>query len=125
MGPPGPVRGTAARLAGLRHTGDRRPPRNRCPPAVATVPTAGAGPRPGWPAFAALLLVFLTAPAGHLPAPPWRWAVWVTGAGVLPHTLGTLTTPPGDFVYGQRDSTRATTAPLLTVGWMLVAVGLL
>jgi signal transduction histidine kinase len=84
-----------------------------------------AGPLLGWPAFAALVLVFLIAPDGHLPSPRWRWAVWVTGAGVLLHTLGTLTTPPGDFVYGQRDSTRAVTAPLLTVGWMLVAVGLL
>ena len=46
------------------------------------------------------------------------------GDGLVLHTLGTLTTPPGDFVYGQRDSTRAITAPLLTVGWMLVAVGL-
>jgi signal transduction histidine kinase len=84
-----------------------------------------AGPLLGWPAFAALVLVFLIAPDGHLPSPRWRWAVWVTGAGLALHTLGTLTTPPGDFVYGQRDSTRAITAPLLTVGWMLVAVGLL
>ena len=84
-----------------------------------------AGPLLGWPAFAALVLVFLLAPDGHLPSPRWRWAVWVTGVGLALHTLGTLTTPPGDFVYGQRDSTRAITAPLLTVGWMLVAVGLI
>ena len=83
-----------------------------------------AGPLLGWPAFAALVLVFLIAPDGHLLSPRWRWAVWVTGAGLALHTLGTLTTPPGDFVYGQRDSTRAITGPLLTVGWMLVAVGL-
>ncbi len=84
-----------------------------------------AGPLLGWPAFVALVLVFLLAPDGHLPSPRWRWAVWVTGIGLVLHTLGTLTTPPGDFVYGQRDSTRAITAPLLTGGWMLVAVGLL
>jgi signal transduction histidine kinase len=84
-----------------------------------------AGPLLGWPAFTALVLVFLIAPDGRLPSPRWRWAVWVTGAGLLLHTLGTLTTPPADFVYGQRDSTRAITEPLLTVGWMLVAVGLL
>ncbi|MCY4728538.1 hypothetical protein NYO98_19815 [Nocardioides sp. STR2] len=84
-----------------------------------------AAPLLGWPAFAALVLVFLLAPDGRLPSPRWRWAVWVTGAGVTLHTLGTLTTPPGDFVYGQRDSTRAVTAPLLTLGWMLVAVGLI
>ena len=84
-----------------------------------------AAPLLGWPAFAALVLVFLVAPDGRLPSPRWRWAVWVTGAGVALHTLGTLTTPPGDFVYGQRDSTRAITEPLLTLGWMLVAVGLI
>ena len=84
-----------------------------------------AAPLLGWPAFAALVLVFLLAPDGHLPSPRWRWAVWVTGIGLVLHTLGTLTTPPGDFVYGQRDSTRAITEPLLTLGWMLVAVGLI
>ncbi|MET0916363.1 MAG: hypothetical protein ABWY81_09225 [Jiangellaceae bacterium] len=84
-----------------------------------------AGPLLGWPAFAALVLVFLLAPDGRLPSHRWRWVAWVTGVGVVLHTLGTLTTPPGDFVYGQRDSARAITAPLLTLGWMLVAVGLL
>ena len=83
-----------------------------------------AGPLLGWPAFSALVLVFLLAPDGHLLSPRWRWAVGITLAGLILHTLGTLSTPPGDFVYGQRDSTRAITAPLLTVGWMLVAVGL-
>jgi signal transduction histidine kinase len=84
-----------------------------------------AAPLLGWPAFAALVLVFLLAPDGRLPSPRWRWAVWVTGTGLVLHTLGTLTTPPGDFVYGQRDSTRGITEPLLTLGWMLVAVGLI
>ena len=84
-----------------------------------------AAPLLGWPAFAALVLVFLLAPDGRLPSRRWRWAVWFTGAGVALHTLGTLTTPPGDFVYGQRYSSRAITEPLLTVGWMLVAVGLI
>ncbi len=84
-----------------------------------------AGPLLGWPAFTALVLVFLIAPDGHLPSPRWRWAVRVTVLGLVLHTLGTLTTPPEDFVYGQRDSTRAITAPLLTLGWMLVAIGLI
>ncbi len=84
-----------------------------------------AAPLLGWPAFVALVLVFLLAPDGRLPSPRWRWAVWVTGIGLVLHTLGTLTTPPADFVYGQRDSTRAITEPLLTLGWMLVAVGLI
>jgi signal transduction histidine kinase len=83
-----------------------------------------AGPLLGWPAFSALVLVFLLAPDGRLLSPRWRWAVGITLAGLLLHTLGTLSTPPSDFVYGQRDSTRAITAPLLTAGWMLVAVGL-
>ena len=84
-----------------------------------------AAPLLGWPAFTALVLVFLIAPDGRLPSPRWRWAVRVTLLGLVLHTLGTLTTPPTDFVYGQRDSTRAITAPLLTSGWMLVAIGLI
>jgi GAF domain-containing protein len=83
-----------------------------------------AGPLLGWPAFTALVLIFLLAPDGHLPSPRWRWATAVTLTGLVLHTLGTLSIPPGDFVYGQRDSSRAVTAPLLTVGWMLVAFGL-
>ena len=86
---------------------------------------AWAGPLLGWPAFTALVLVFLIAPDGHLAAPRWRWAVRVTVAGLILHTAGTLTTPPGDFVYGQRDSSRAITAPLLTVGYLLIAAGLI
>ena len=86
---------------------------------------AWAGPLLGWPAFTALVLVFLIAPDGHLATPRWRWVVRVTVAGLILHMAGTLTTPPGDFVYGQRDSSRAITAPLLTVGYLLIAAGLI
>ncbi|HEV7195317.1 MAG TPA: hypothetical protein VGN19_05200 [Pedococcus sp.] len=86
---------------------------------------AWAGPLLGWPAFTALVLVFLIAPDGHLATPRWRWVVRVTVAGLILHTAGTLTTPPGDFVYGQRDSSRVITAPLLTVGYLLIAAGLI
>ncbi|MEO7061032.1 MAG: hypothetical protein ABI083_15020 [Lapillicoccus sp.] len=85
---------------------------------------AWAGPLLGWPAFTALVMVFLIAPDGHLATPRWRWIVRITVAGLILHTLGTLTTPPGNFVYGQRDSSRAITAPLLTVGYLLIAAGL-
>jgi signal transduction histidine kinase len=86
---------------------------------------AWAGPLLGWPAFTAFVVVFLIAPDGHLATPRWRWAVWVTMAGLILHILGTLTTPPGDFVYGQRDSSHAITAPLLTVGYLLITLGLI
>ena len=86
---------------------------------------AWAGPLIGWPAFTALVLVFLLAPDGHLATPRWRWVAGVTVVGLVLHTTGTLTTPPEDFVYGQRDSTRAITAPLLTVGYLLIAAGLI
>lgn len=86
---------------------------------------AWAGPLLGWPAFTALVLVFLISPDGRLATPRWRWVVRVTVAGLILHTAGTLTTPPGDFVYGQRDSSRVITAPLLTVGYLLIAAGLI
>ncbi|MEP7090083.1 MAG: hypothetical protein ABI776_08230, partial [Nocardioidaceae bacterium] len=87
--------------------------------------TAWAGPLLGWPAFTALVIVFLIAPDGHLATPRWRWVARATVAGLILHTVGTLTTPPGDFVYGQRDSSRAISAPLLTVGYLLIALGLI
>jgi signal transduction histidine kinase len=85
---------------------------------------AWASPLLGWPAFTALILTFLIAPDGHLPAPRWRWAVWVTVAGLGLHTLGTLTVHPGEVVYGQDHGHRGISAPLLNAGVMLVAAGL-
>jgi signal transduction histidine kinase len=85
---------------------------------------AWASPLLGWPAFTALILAFLIAPDGHLPAPRWRWAVWVTVAGLGLHTLGTLTVHPGEVVYGQDHGHRSISGPLLNAGVMLVAAGL-
>ncbi len=42
--------------------------------------SAWAAPLLGWPAFTALILVFLIAPDGRLPSPRWRWAVVGHGA---------------------------------------------
>ena len=57
--------------------------------------TAWASPLIGWPAFIALIMIFLISPTGHLASPRWRWAVWATLAGLALRTLGTLTTSPG------------------------------
>jgi signal transduction histidine kinase len=85
---------------------------------------AWASPLLGWPAFTALILAFLIAPDGHLPAPRWRWALWVTVAGLGLHTLGSLTVHPGEVVYGQDHGHRSVSGPLLNAGVMLVAAGL-
>jgi len=85
---------------------------------------AWASPLLGWPAFTALILVFLIAPDGHLPSPRWRWAVWVTVAGLCLHTIGTLTVRPSEFVYGEEFGHRIISETLLTVGVVLVAAGL-
>jgi signal transduction histidine kinase len=87
--------------------------------------TAWASPLLGWPAFSALIMVFLISPDGHLNSPRWRWAVWITVAGLGLHTVGTLTVRPGEFVYGQQYGYRSISGPLLTVGVMLVAAGLI
>ena len=86
---------------------------------------AWAGPLLGWPAFTAQIIVFLTAPNGRLLSPRWRWAAWVAAAGLILHTLGTLTIRPGEFVVGEDFGNRAVSLPLLTVGWMLVAAALI
>jgi GAF domain-containing protein len=86
---------------------------------------AWAGPLLGWPAFTALILVFLLSPDGHLPSRRWRWAVWVTLVGLVLRTGATLTIHPGEVVYGQDHGYRPVTLPLLTVGYLLVAAGLL
>ncbi|MEN3266240.1 hypothetical protein [Pseudonocardia sp.] len=78
----------------------------------------------GWPAFTALIMVFLISPDGHLLSPRWRWAARVTVVGLSLHTLGTLTIRPGEFVYGEQYGTRGISGPLLIVGVILVAAGL-
>jgi signal transduction histidine kinase len=85
---------------------------------------AWASPLLGWPAFTALIFVFLLSPDGRLPSPRWRWAVWVTAVGLCLHELGTLTLDPAGFVVGQRSGDRSVSGPLLAVGVALVAAGL-
>lgn len=85
---------------------------------------AWASPLLGWPAFTALVVIFLISPGGHLPSPRWRWALWVTMAGLGLHTLGTLTIRPELFVVGEDHGHRSVTGPLLNVGVALVATGL-
>jgi signal transduction histidine kinase len=86
---------------------------------------AWASPLLGWPAFTALIMVFLISPDGHLASPRWRWAVWVTVVGLGLHTLGTLTIRPGASVYGEDYGYRSISGPLLTAGSLLVAAGLI
>jgi GAF domain-containing protein len=78
----------------------------------------------GWPAFTAVVMVFLLAPDGHVLSPRWRWAVWVTLGGLGLHTLGTLTIDPARFVYGEEYGVQGISQPLLAVGVTMVAVGL-
>jgi len=86
---------------------------------------AWASPLLGWPAFTALIMVFLISPTGHLASPRWRWAVWATLAGLGLRTLGTLTMRPGDFVYAEQYDGFTLSTVLLTMGYLLVAAGLI
>ncbi len=84
-----------------------------------------ASPLLGWPAFAALIMVFLISPTGHLASPRWRWALWATFAGLALRTLGQLTMPPGEFVYAEQYDGFTVSTALLTAGYLLVAAGLI
>jgi signal transduction histidine kinase len=84
-----------------------------------------AAPFLGWPAFTALIMIFILAPDGHLPSRRWRWAVWVTGAGLALRTVGALLTPPSQYVKGQQYHGSSVATVLLTVGYLLVATGLI
>lgn len=83
-----------------------------------------AAPFLGWPAFTALVMVFLLAPDGRLPSPRWRWVVWGTVAGLVMHTLGSLLTPPLTVADGEQYRAGTTVTALLTVGYLLIAAGL-
>jgi signal transduction histidine kinase len=83
-----------------------------------------AAPLLGWPAFTALILVFLLAPDGRLPSRRWRWALWVTGAGLALRTVGWLLMDPAQYVKGQEYGGSLVVTAVLTVGYLLVATGL-
>jgi signal transduction histidine kinase len=86
---------------------------------------AWASPLLGWPAFTALIMVFLISPTGHLASPGWRWAVWATLAGLGLRTLGNLTMRPGNFVYAEQYDGFSVSTVLVTTGYLLVAAGLI
>jgi signal transduction histidine kinase len=86
---------------------------------------AWASPLLGWPAFTALIMVFLISPTGHLPSPGWRWALWATLVGLCLRTLGQLTMRPADFVSAEQYDGFSLSTVLLTIGYLLVAAGLI
>jgi signal transduction histidine kinase len=86
---------------------------------------AWASPLLGWPAFTALIIVFLISPTGRLASPRWRWALWVTLAGLGLRTLGNLTMRPADFVHDEQYDGFTLSSVLLTMGYLLVAAGLI
>ena len=86
---------------------------------------AWLAPLLGWPAFVALVMVFLIAPDGQFVSARWRWAAWATGAGLALHTVGSLLSPPGEFLYGQQYHGDSAATVLFTVGYLLVAAGLI
>jgi signal transduction histidine kinase len=86
---------------------------------------AWAGPLLGWPAFTALVMIFLFAPDGRLLSPRWRWAVWVSLTGLALRTLGTFLIDPGDFVHGGEYDVSGFVTLVLTVGYLCVAAGLI
>ena len=86
---------------------------------------AWASPLLGWPAFTALVVIFLISPTGHLASPGWRWALWATLAGLGLHTLGTLVMRPADFVDADQYDGFSPSTVLLTMGYLLIAAGLI
>jgi hypothetical protein len=94
-------------------------------PAYAGHAAGWGGSLLGWPAFTAIIMIFLYAPDGRLLSPGWRWAVRVTLLGLALHTLGTLTIRPGEFVYGEQYGASSVSGPLLSAGVALVATGLI
>ena len=86
--------------------------------------SAWVGSLLGWPAFTAIIMIFLTSPDGRLLSPRWRWAAVVTVAGLALHTLGTTMISPAGFVYGEQYGGGTVTAVVLMAGVALVAVGL-
>jgi hypothetical protein len=103
--------------------------------------TSGDGPGPaalggvsGWTAsmlggqlaIGGLALMFLLAPDGHFQSRRWRYAALVIALGELSYAAGLLTTDPTTFdIETQSETVGALQGVLFTVGFLLIAAGLL
>ena len=77
-------------------------------------------------AFAGLGLMFLLAPDGHFLSHRWRYAAWVIGTGELLCVLGVVSMNPATFdVIVRSDDIGAVRGVLLSLGFLLISVGLL
>jgi hypothetical protein len=72
-----------------------------------------------------LALMFLLAPDGHLLSPRWKYAVWVTVAGVALCLLAILSANPTDFrLVTDEDTLGLTRNVMLTVGFAAISLAL-
>jgi MFS family permease len=73
-----------------------------------------------------LALLFLLAPDGHLLSPRWRYAAWLTVAGVVLCFLGIVSTDPTDQVLMTADTDMgAVRAVMVSVGFLAIIGGTL
>jgi GAF domain-containing protein len=72
-----------------------------------------------------LALMFLLAPDGHLLSRRWRYAAWVTAAGMLLCVAAVLSTPPADYRLTTSEEEIGLVRRLaLTVGFLAIIGGL-
>ena len=77
-------------------------------------------------AIAALTLMFLLAPDGHLVSRRWRYAAWVTGAGAAACVLAVLSLSPTSFqLYVEGDDIGLGQRLMLSVGFIAISGGLI
>ncbi len=75
-------------------------------------------------AIAAISIMFLVAPDGHLLSRRWRYAAASTLLGFGFCTAGLLTVAPTSYRIGDDSDFSATTTLLLVIGFILIAIGL-
>jgi hypothetical protein len=72
-----------------------------------------------------LALMYLLAPDGHLLTPRWRYAAWVTGAGVVLCLLAILSVDPTEYmVLTNNELYGPVRNAMLTFGFMVISGGL-
>jgi hypothetical protein len=74
---------------------------------------------------AAIALMFLLAPDGHLLSPRWRYAVWTVAAGVLLHVLAIVSVDPGGFLLVTAEERIGPVRnAMLSLGFTAISAGL-
>jgi hypothetical protein len=95
------------------------------PSSLAAVSAWVSGLLGGQLLIAALALMYLLAPDGHLLSPRWRYVAWLTGLGALLCLLAIASVPPTEYhLVTWEEDVGPVRSAMLSFGFLMITIGL-